>query len=133
MISAAALLVLLLAIQIGRTPESVWSGGALILATLGSLLAGINFSFAYTYMRLREKDIVQSENIGTLNLLRTGINIGGVVCGIALLSIVLGFLGFSTMLSGLTYQGQEIGYIGLIILLIATYTLSRKVTELNVC
>lgn len=128
-VCAAVLVVLLIIFE----SKNAFTGGAFILATLGSFLSGINVALAYTYLRLREKDIVRDGHDNSIGLLRTGISIGGSACGIALLSVILGFLGFSNMLSKLPYQGQEIGHIGLIILLIATYALARKVSSSKIC
>ncbi len=113
--------------------ENKFTAGALILAILGSFLGGINLSLAYTYMRLRGEVLLHSGLYSGLGLLFAFFGIGCAACGTALLSVILGFFGFSAMLSLLPYQGQEIGYIGLIILCIATYTLAHKVAVPNVC
>jgi hypothetical protein len=105
----------------------------MILATLGSLLAGINLALAYVYMKTRGELLLKSGLYSGIGLVLALLGIGCAACGTALLSLVLGFFGFSTMLSVFPYQGQEIGYIGLIFLLIATYFLSRKVSAPNVC
>ena len=110
-----------------------FSAGALILAVLGSFLGGINLSLAYTYMRLRGEVILHSGLYSGIGLLFAFFGVGCAACGTALLSVILGFFGFSAMLNVLPYQGQEIGYIGLIFLCIATYTLSQKVAVPNVC
>lgn len=106
---------------------------ALLLSVLGSLLGGINLSLAYTYMRLRGEIILRSGLYSGIGLLMAFLGVGCAACGTALLSVLLGFFGFSTMLSVFPYQGEELGYIGIIILLIATYTLSRKVVSPAVC
>ncbi len=112
---------------------NTFSAGALILAVLGSFVGGINLSLAYTYMRLRGEVILHSGLYSGIGLLFAFFGVGCAACGTALLSVVLGFFGFSAMLNVLPYQGQEIGYIGLIILCIATYTLAHKVAVPNVC
>lgn len=112
---------------------NVFTGGALILAILGSFLGGINLSLAYTYMRLRGTVILHSGLYSGIGLLFAFFGVGCAACGTALLSVLLGFFGFSAMLHVLPYQGQEIGYIGLIFLSIATYTLAQKVAVPNVC
>lgn len=104
-----------------------------ILATLGSLLSGINLSLAYYYMKTRGEMLVKSGLYSGLGLLFALFGIGCAACGTALLSLVLSFFGFSAMLSLLPYQGQEVGYIGLIFLLIATFFLAKKVSAPNVC
>lgn len=112
---------------------STFTAGTLILATLGSLLGGINLSLAYTYIKIRGDMILKSGLYSGMGLLLAFLGIGCAACGTAFLSVLLGFFGFSAMLNLLPYQGQEIGYVGLIILCIATYTLAKKVTAPNVC
>ena len=113
--------------------QSTFTGGTLVLAVLGSFLGGINLSLAYTYIKIRGDMLVKSGLYSGAGLLLAFLGIGCAACGTALLSIILGFFGFSAMLNLLPYQGQEIGYIGLIILCIATYALSKKVSSPNVC
>src|SRR3989344_5102268 len=102
--------------------KNTFTAGSLILATLGSLLGGINLSLAYTYMRLRGEIILHSGLYSGIGLIFAFLGVGCAACGTALFSVILGFFGFSAMLNLLPYQGQEIGYIGLIILCIATYS-----------
>lgn len=113
--------------------KNTFNASSLILATLGSLLGGINISLAYTYIKLRGELIVKSGLYSGVGLFFAFLGIGCAACGTALLSVMLSFFGFSTMLNVLPYQGEEIGYIGLIFLCIATYSLSQKVTAPNVC
>lgn len=126
-VGSTALLFLLLVTQSERIFENAWNAGALILITLGSLIGGINLSLAYTYICRPVETAEQDEPRETIRILRKIVSSGNVVWSITLLSILLGFLGFSAMFDLLPSQGQEIGYIGLFILLIATYTLARKV------
>lgn len=113
--------------------KNVFDAGSLTLAVLGAILGGINMSLAYTYMRLRGEIIMQSGLYSGAGLLLAFLGIGCAACGTAFLSILLSFLGFSSMLTVLPYQGMEIGYIGLIILLIATYYLAKRVSVPGVC
>lgn len=112
---------------------STFTGSTLVLAILGSLLGGINISLAYTYMKLRGEVILKSGLYSGFGLFFAFLGIGCAACGTALLSVILGFFGFSAMLQVLPYQGLEIGYIGLIILCIAMYVLSKKVSSPYVC
>ena len=112
---------------------STFTAGSLILATLGSFLGGINISLAYTYIKVRGDMIVKSGIYSGFGLLLAFLGIGCAACGTALLSVIVGFFGFSAMLKTLPYQGAEVGYIGLIFLLIATYSLAQKVIAPNVC
>ncbi len=113
--------------------KNTFTAGALILATLGSLLGGINLALAYIYMKTRGELLIKSGLYSGIGLFVAFLGIGCAACGTALLSVLLGFFGFSTMLNVLPYQGQEIGYVGLLFLCIATYVLAKKVTAPNVC
>lgn len=113
--------------------QSTFTGSTLLLAVLGSLLGGINISLAYTYMKIRGELIMKSGLYSGVGLVLAFLGIGCAACGTAFLSVLLGFFGFSAMLQVLPYQGEEIGYIGLIFLCIATYVLAKKLVAPNVC
>ncbi len=113
--------------------QDTFTASTLILAILGSFFGGINLSMAYTYMRMRGEIILKSGLYSGLGMLIAFLGIGCAACGTALLSVLLGFFGFSTMLNVLPYKGEEIGYIGLLILFIATYALSKKVAAPGTC
>ena len=113
--------------------QSTFTAGTFILSVLGCLVGGINVSLAYTYIKVRGEMIMKSGLYSGIGLMVAFLGTGCAACGTAFLSLVLGFFGFSAMLNVLPYQGQEIGYIGLIILCIATYSLAKKVTAPNVC
>jgi hypothetical protein len=123
----------LLALRTFFDIQDTFTTSTLILAVLGSLIGGINLSMAYTYMRLRGTVILHSGLYSGVGLVFAFLGIGCAACGTAFISVLLGFFGFSAMLNFLPYQGEEIGYIGLIILCIATYTLAQKVAAPNVC
>ncbi len=113
--------------------HSTFTGGTLMLAVFGSILGGINLSLAYTYIKIRGELIFKSGLYSGIGLILAFLGVGCAACGTAFLSLILGFFGFSTILHFLPYQGQEIGYVGLVVLCIATYSLSRKVTAPAVC
>lgn len=110
-----------------------FSISALIVSILGSLLGGINISLAYTYIKMRGEILIRSGLYSGFGLVAAFIGIGCAACGTALLSVLVSFFGLSTMLHLLPYQGQEIGYIGIIFLCIATYSLATRVSEPATC
>lgn len=113
--------------------KNTFTVNALILAFLGSLLGAINLSLAYTYVRVRGEAILHSHFYNGIGLLFAFLGVGCAACGTALLSVILSFFGFSAVLNFLPYHGQEVGYIGIIVLCIATYSLAQKVMSPNVC
>lgn len=82
---------------------------------------------------MRGEIILRSGLYSGAGLILAFLGVGCAACGTALISILLGVFGFSTMLQVFPYQGEEVGYIGLLILLIATYSLSQKVAAPSVC
>ena len=112
---------------------NTFTTSTLILAILGSLVTGINLALAYLYIKTRGEMILRSGLYTGVGLFLALLGIGCAACGTALLSIILSFFGFSAMLSLLPYEGQEIGHIGIIFLLFATYFLSKKLAAPNVC
>lgn len=110
-----------------------FSSSSLLISLLSSLLGGINISLAYTYMKVRGEIIARSGLYSGIGLFMAFIGIGCAACGTAFLSVILSFFGLSAMLHVLPYQGQEIGYIGLIFLCIATYSLASKVSAPATC
>jgi len=113
--------------------KSTFTNGALVLAALGSLVGGVNLALAYTYIKTRGEMILKSGLYSGTGLVLAFFGIGCAACGTAVLSVLLGFFGFSAILNVLPYQGLEIGYIGLTVLCFATYVLAKKVSAPNVC
>lgn len=106
---------------------SSFMGGTFVLALLGSLLGGFNTALAYTYVRILHSSLYRGPSP-----VMAFIGAGSAACGTAFISLLLGFFGISAMIS-LSYQEQDVGYIGLIFLSIASYTLAQKVAAPNVC
>lgn len=113
--------------------KSTFTVGSAMLALVGSFLGGINIALAYLYIKIRGERIFKSGLYSGLGLILAFLGVGCAACGTAFLSVILSFLGFSTMLEILPYKGQEIGYVGIVLLFVATYTLAKKVTAPLVC
>ena len=126
MVTAGLLFILLLTESLRGS--SIPPTGTLILITLGSFLAGINLSLAYTYMDIRKGTLWSAFNWSLSSVLSFVTTITHMY-GTAVFSIILGFLGFSAMVRWLPGKGEDVGYIGLIILLIATFALAQRLEE----
>lgn len=113
--------------------ESTFTTSTFIVAIVGSILGGYNLALLYTYIMNRGELIVKSGLYSGSGLIFAFFGIGCAACGTAVLSALLGFFGLSGALALLPYGGQEIGYLGIIILVYATYSLAKKVIAPNVC
>ncbi len=107
--------------------------GSTILIILGSVLSGINLAFVYTYFTTRAKVLMKTNLYSGVGLVFALLGVGCAACGTALLSTLLGLFGLSSILGFLPYQGLEVGYIGLAILMLATISLAKKVIAPNIC
>ena len=113
--------------------SNTFTGPEVFLLSLGILLSSLNISLAYTYLTLRGKILVRSGLYSGFGLVLALFGVGCAACGTALLSITASALGFSSLLGTLPLHGLEVGYTGIIILLLATYTLGKKVATPLVC
>lgn len=113
--------------------KSTFTKSALTLAILGSVIGGVNVALAYTYVMMRGEIILKSGLYSGLGLVLAFLGVGCAACGTAFLSVVLGFFGFGAVLTMLPYKGEELGYLGIFVLCVATYTLAKKVTTPGVC
>lgn len=112
---------------------SVFTPTALVLAVVSSVIGAVNISLAYTYMHLRGGAIVKSGLYSGTGLVFAFLGVHCFACGTALLSVILSFFGLGAVLKILPYHGQEIAFLGLLIISIATYSLAQKVKAPNVC
>lgn len=106
---------------------------SLILGVIGSLVGATNTALLYVYMKTRGEVIVRSGLYSGAGLIFAVLGIGCAACGTVLIGSILGFLGLGSVLSLLPYHGEEIGALGILVLLVVTYSLAKKVATPNVC
>ena len=94
---------------------------------LGTILfGGLVVSLLYTYIKIREEILFKSGIYGGFGLILAVIGMGCAACGTILLQVIFSLFGFGGLLAIFPYHGLEIGYIGLILLVINSYTLRHK-------
>jgi heme/copper-type cytochrome/quinol oxidase subunit 1 len=113
--------------------KSSFLPASLALAVVGSLFGAINITLSYLYFKTRGASIIKNGLSSGTGLVFAFLGIGCAACGTALLSTLLGLLGLSSVLGFLPYDGLEIGFIGLAILIVATLVLARKLGSPAVC
>lgn len=113
--------------------SSALTPSSTVLALIGSILGAFNMTLLYMYMKVRKDAVVRGSVTSTVGLFLAFLGVGCVACKAALVTFVFGLLGFSTFLDVLPYKGQEIGYLGLLVLLVATYSLAKKTQAPLVC
>lgn len=113
--------------------HNTFTPSSIVLVLLGSILGGLNTALAYVYITVRGGALMESGLYDGVGLVLAFLGIGCAACGTAFLSLILGFFGFSTVLAVFPYKGVEVGYLGLMLLFFATYTLAKKVDTPNVC
>jgi hypothetical protein len=105
---------------------------SLVLTTIGAILTGVQTSLLIYYLKqsFRLKRLAGTSVAGTLLSL---IGVGCASCGSVILSSVLG-LGFTTRFLGFfPFKGQEIGFLGIVVLVYVIRLTLKKIKNPLVC
>jgi hypothetical protein len=106
---------------------------SLILGILGSVIGAANTALLYVYVKTRGEVIVRSGLYSGVGLVFAVLGIGCAACGTVLIGSILGFLGLGSVFTVLPYHGEEIGALGILVLVAVTYSLAKKVAVPTVC
>jgi len=90
------------------------------------ILLSVNVSFVLFTVRRRIKN---SSKLGIVSLLIGYLGLGCASCGSVMLSFLLGVSATSSFLGILPYNGKEVGYISVALLLISIYLAARKIVN----
>ncbi len=99
-----------------------------------AILIGINLSLALAYIRIRRQRAnsagVASGFFGTLVSI---LGLGCAACGSLALSPLLVTIGAGGLLASLPFGGEELKYIGIVLLIVSAYLLTRDLKKPAVC
>ena len=103
------------------------------LATI-AILIGINTSLVLAYVRMR-RDKMRATGVasGLLGTLAGLLGLGCAACGTFVLSPLLVTIGAGGLIASLPFGGEELKYIGIILLLLSAYLLARDLNKPSVC
>lgn len=102
-------------------------GGAVTLAL--ALLTGVNVALIERYMR-RQVRLHRAAGASAIGVLVGLLGVGCAACGSALFASILGTGG---ALATLPLRGQEFSWIGIVLVIISTFSLARKLVEPEAC
>lgn len=113
--------------------SDVPSADMMYLATI-AILIGINTALVLAYVRMR-RDKMRASGVasGVLGTLAGLLGLGCAACGTFVLSPLLVTIGAGGLLTLLPFGGEELKYIGIILLLLSAYLLARDVNKPVVC
>lgn len=97
-----------------------------------ALLTGINVALMAYYVR-RQKLTPRSGILGVFGIGSGVFGMGCAACGSIILTSILGTVGGMGAIAALPLRGGEFGIVGVVLLLISTYTLSKSITKPAVC
>lgn len=105
----------------------------LYLATI-AILIGINTSLVLAYVRMR-RDKMRATGVasGLLGTLAGLLGLGCAACGTFVLSPLLVTIGAGGLLALLPFGGEELKYIGIVLLILSVYFLRRDLSRAAVC
>lgn len=123
----------LLARLAGGLAASLGVGGAVTTATI-PVLFGVDVAMIAYLIRQRRAAQARGEIAASLGGAASGaIAAGCAACGSFLLLPVLSFLGAAGALALLPLGGAELGFLGIVLLLVSIYLIARKLAEPRVC
>jgi hypothetical protein len=102
-------------------------GGSVTLVLAG--LFGVNTAFIERYMR-RQVRLHHAAGASAIGVLVGLLGVGCAACGSALLASLLGTGG---ALAALPLRGQEFSWIGIVLVVLSTFSLARKIVEPEAC
>lgn len=103
-----------------------------ILIIISSTLSGIQGSLLIYYLRQAVR--IQTETgISIAGIAMSLLGVGCTSCGSVILTSIIGFGSTTTVLGILPFKGQELGFVGIIILLAAIYYTLKKINQPFAC
>lgn len=113
---------------------NVFNEGLLrVLVILVSIVSAFNLALIYLYFKERQEVLVKSKIGSGLGLFLAIVGTHCVSCGFVFFQIALSTIGLGFVMQYLPLGGLEIGFVGLIIITINTYSLAKKVVNPYVC
>lgn len=110
------------------------SGESFLFTLLLPLLFGINSALLIFYIRFfKTAPSSLSLGGGIMGSISAFLGIGCAACGSVFLSALTSTLGASGLLALLPFHGKEVGYAGLLFLLISSTLLARSISKPPVC
>jgi hypothetical protein len=94
------------------------------------VLLSINVSFVIFTIKRRIK---KSSKLGIVSLFVGYLGLGCASCGSVVLSFILGVSATSSFLGILPYNGKEVGYLSIVLLLVSIYLAARKIANPLIC
>ena len=95
-------------------------------------LAGVQVSLLVFYLKQTSR-IQQSMSMSTLGVASSLLGVGCASCGSVVLTSFIGFGSAMAILGFLPFRGQEFGFIGIVILLVAISFTLKKIYQPYVC
>jgi len=128
---------------------TLWQKTNLLTSLLGSLqtnftplsrtltfisagLAGIQVGLLVFYLKQTAR-IQQTMGMSTLGIATSMLGVGCVSCGSVVLTSLIGFGSATAVLGFLPFRGQEFGFLGIGILLVAIHITIKKINDPLVC
>lgn len=97
-----------------------------------AVLTGINVAMVVYYLK-RRIELEKSVGTGAMGTIVGVLGIGCASCGSVILSSIFGLSATASVLGVLPFKGAEFGLLGIVILVVAIYLVSKKIQNPLVC
>lgn len=97
-----------------------------------SLLSSVGITMSVYIFRQKIRQ-TKGIGLGMVGTLATLIGVGCVSCGSFFVLTILSYFGIASLVTNLPYHGQEIGFLGILLLCISIYYMSKNIDKPLVC
>lgn len=105
---------------------------ALLYLITISFLSGIGITMSVYIFRQKIRQ-TKGIGLGMLGTFATLIGVGCMACGSFFVLTILSYFGIAGLVTSLPYQGKEIGFLGIVLLCISIYYMSKNIDKPLVC
>jgi hypothetical protein len=98
-----------------------------------ALFSGVYASLLVFYLARKKRNVTSGVSLGVGGMISGIMGIGCAACGSYLFATLLSLIGASGAVALLPFGGVEFGIVGVILLGAAIYTISKKITDPNIC
>ena len=120
-------------LQVLFDTEALHSPAPFILISITIVLSSLVAGQYFLYLKTRGKVLARDGAYGSIGFVLVTLGVGCLACGTLLVSTLLGFFGYSSLLLYFPYHGIEIGFIGILFLTFLSYSLARRLASPLTC
>lgn len=103
-----------------------------LVVLIGTFVALVGTQY-YAYLYARKTLLMKDKLLGGFSLFLAVLGIGCAACGTLIISTLAGAFGYGALITLLPLKGLEVGYLGVALLVVLSYTLAKRLARVALC